>query len=113
MRKTFATIAKTFSFGFSFCIRSAPVCLCTSAKAWSTDQATQSADKGNELFSQEKVTNLLKTQNGKWSAPQGKGTKHTADLDFIGAVHDSTGEVAGGVYDHIRVNIAGDAAHIA
>lgn len=40
-----------------------------------------------------------------------KGTRQTADLDFIGAVHDSTGELAGGIHDHIRVNIAGDAAH--
>jgi VWFA-related protein len=40
-----------------------------------------------------------------------KGARQTADLDFIGAVHDSTGELAGGVHDHIGVNIAGDAAH--
>jgi VWFA-related protein len=39
------------------------------------------------------------------------GTRQTADLDFIGEVRDSTGELAGGVHDHIRVNIAGDAAH--
>jgi hypothetical protein len=40
-----------------------------------------------------------------------KGSRQTADLDFIGEVHDSTGERAGGVHDHIRVNIVNDAAH--
>jgi predicted aconitase with swiveling domain len=40
-----------------------------------------------------------------------KGVKLTADLDFIGEVHDSTGEVAAGVHDHIRVDVAGSVAN--
>jgi hypothetical protein len=37
--------------------------------------------------------------------------RQAADLDFIGEVRDSTGQLAGGVHDHIRANIAGDGAH--
>ncbi len=40
-----------------------------------------------------------------------RGTKQTANLDFIGEVRDATGQLAGGVHDHITFKLAADAVH--